>query len=102
MPPTADELCRFLEWLRDGQSGFEASDQQYLAAYRLLESLVAVNEWPETMERWTTLLGPVLCSSSVEQEDFGRLFGQWFELGKVIPKPDEQTPKSSAKAKRNN
>jgi hypothetical protein len=78
MSPDPEQLTRFLEWLRDGDSGFEASDHQYLQAYRLLDVLVASNDWSQTVERWTTLLAPLLCSSPAEQDEFYRLFRRRF------------------------
>jgi CheY-like chemotaxis protein len=75
MTATARQLCEFLEWLRDSRiSGFEAGDQQFLAAHELMETVVARGEWPGDAAAWRTLLAPVLCCSPAQQDQFYDLF----------------------------
>lgn len=78
MPVTAAQLGGFLDWLRDGGSGYEAGDQQYMAAQRLTETLAARGEWPAESEAWRTLLAPVLSSSPAQQQRLYELLEQWF------------------------
>jgi hypothetical protein len=78
MPATAKRLTDFLDWLRDGGSGFDAGDQQYLAAQDLLEMMIVRGDWPAHSDSWRTLLAPVVCSSAAQQEHFYELFSTWF------------------------
>jgi len=78
MSVTATQLSEFLDWLRDGGSGFDVGDRQYLAAQSLMETLAARGEWPADKDSWRTLLAPVLCSSPLQQQHFYDLLDQWF------------------------
>jgi TPR repeat protein len=88
MVATATRISDFLEWLRDGDSGFDADDRRYIAAYDLIEALACRGEWPVESKDWRTLLAPVLCSSPAQQKQLYDLVDQWF-LGSEAPlKPD--------------
>jgi len=78
MPPRAQRVTDFLDWLRERGGGFEAGDQQYLAAHELLETMAALGQWPTSEDQWRTLLATVVCSSALQQEQFYELFDTWF------------------------
>lgn len=94
MVPHRLSITLFLDWLRNGQAGFEASDQQYLAAQTLIEAAVMSDcRVAPSVTEWKTLLAPVLCSSQAQQSEFYELFTEWFERAQAIPSqviPDEK------------
>jgi TPR repeat protein len=99
MAATAERLSDFLLWLRS-QADLEAGDQQYLAAYELLEVLADSGRWPRDRSSWKTLIAPVLCSSAADQARFQTLFDSWFETTPEsnpadLPQPRDESARPS-------
>src|SRR5580704_14837268 len=99
MAVTAERLSQFLQWLRSAGE-LEAGDQQYLAAYELLEVLAENGQWPDDLPSWKTLIAPVLCSSAADQARFQALFDSWFETATEskpvdLPPPNDELTRSS-------
>src|SRR5580693_2121584 len=98
MLPERQSVTTFLDWLRDGRSGFEASDHQYLAAQALVEATLEENTVKTTtLPNWSTLLAPVLCSSEAQQAEFYTLFGRWFKHTEPIIDGSLKTPKTNTR-----
>ena len=94
MFPDRQSIPAFLDWLRNGGSGFEASDHQFLNAQALVEAILQADyrEFPVAVA-WSTFLAPVLCSSEAQQTEFYALFSSWFsqtriEVGAPPTKPE--------------
>ncbi|HEX7333937.1 MAG TPA: hypothetical protein VF290_20705 [Pyrinomonadaceae bacterium] len=87
MPVTIDlkYLIDFLNELR--AAGFDVSTQRYIAAQDLLIALAANGNLPEDPRSLRTLLGPVVCSSPREQENFYRYFDRWIKRNPQAAKP---------------
>ena len=85
MPLTAEQLSNFLEDLRNRRGAIEAGDQQYLAAFELISTLVARAEWPAGSEEWRMLLAPVLASSPAQQAAFYEQFDACFGRKQADP-----------------
>ncbi|MEO0397210.1 MAG: hypothetical protein AAF243_14670 [Cyanobacteria bacterium P01_A01_bin.137] len=70
-------LTEFLEELRG--AGYNIGLAQYIAAHDLILALFSKNilSQPEQLEEY---LGPMVCSSATEQEDFKERFAQWIQL----------------------
>ena len=73
-----DILYGFIDELRE--AGYNIGIAQYVAAQDLLLALAAQGETFARPERLKTLLGPIVCSSPAEQEDFQQRFSQWIKL----------------------
>jgi hypothetical protein len=85
MLPERQSITSFLDWLRNGHLGFEASDYQYLAAQALVEAkLEDVTLKAVVLTSWKTLLAPALCSSETQQSEFYTLFDKWFKDNEPI------------------
>ncbi len=100
MAATAEQLSQFLQWLRSAGE-LEAGDQQYLAAYELLEMIAEAGRWPDEVFSWKTLIAPILCSSPADQGRFQTLFDSWFETTPAsknvdAPHPSDELAKSGA------
>ena len=88
MFPERQSIIAFLEWLRDGRSGFEASDQQYMAAYDLIQVILKSNEEKiPPVTAWSKLLAPILSSSQIQQSEFYDLFDKWFLTRETLVSP---------------
>ncbi len=70
IPPRA--LSAFLKQLRE--VGYNVGVEQHVAVEKLLLSLAARGELPRRPEALRSLLGPVLCSTPLEQADFAARF----------------------------
>jgi hypothetical protein len=68
----------FLDELRD--AGYNIGMSQYIAAYDLILALVARGELPDQPQRLQGLLGPIVCSSPSEQNDFQHRYARWIAL----------------------
>ncbi|MFO0953797.1 MAG: hypothetical protein U0835_22100 [Isosphaeraceae bacterium] len=84
----AEELPDFLDDLRS--AGYVIGVDQYVAAGDLLLSLAARGALPDDPRRLATLLGPVVCKTPAEQDEFRLRFTQWVEgrdpsVGSVTP-----------------
>jgi hypothetical protein len=77
LPPWADSeaLLGFVDELH--RAGFNLGIAQYTAAQDLLLTLVAHGDKLEPAERFRDLLGPLLCSSPREQNEFRDRFARW-------------------------
>lgn len=87
-----EQLMEFIDQLRR-EYKYNIGVSQYIAAQELILALSAKGEHLEEPQRLKSLLGPLLCSSPAEQEDFQLRFDQWMErmgftVGGVI-QPDE-------------
>ncbi len=73
-------LIDLVDELRD--AGFNVGSDQYVAAHDLLLLLTARGEGFDS-GRLESMLGPLLCSTPWEQEDFGDRFESW--ISRVVP-----------------
>jgi hypothetical protein len=86
-----DRLIDLIDVLRD--AGYNIGVAQYVAAQDLLLALAARGERLDDPRRLAGLLGPVLCSSPSEQENFQTHFDQWVKrLGTPSTKPPQVAP----------
>jgi hypothetical protein len=74
----SDVLSNFIDELRE--AGYRIGVSQYIAVQDLVLALTAQGVSLDNPERLRTLLGPILCSSPSEQEDFQYRFDHWIEL----------------------
>jgi len=70
-------LNDFLEELRF--AGYNIGTAQFLAAQRLLLVLIEQNALPTKPDKLCILLGPILCRSPKEQDDFKGYFYDWID-----------------------
>lgn len=77
---SSDLLMEFIDELHD--AGYNIGISQYIAAHDLILSLTSQNLLL-TPDRLGSFLGPILCSSSAEQEDFRERFRKWAELVQI-------------------
>ena len=68
-------LYEFIDELRE--AGYNIGIGQYIAAQDLILALAAQGDTLDSLEQLRTLLGPIVCSSVTEQEDFQQRFSQW-------------------------
>ena len=73
-----EKLIEFIDELRR-EHNYNIGVSQYIAAQELILALSAKGEELEEPQRLRSLLGPLLCSSPAEQEDFPLRFDQWIE-----------------------
>ncbi|MDE5099991.1 MAG: hypothetical protein O4861_17300 [Trichodesmium sp. St16_bin4-tuft] len=73
-----EQLMEFIDQLRR-EYKYNIGVSQYIAAQELILALSAKGEQLEEPQRLKSLLGPLLCSSPAEQEDFQLRFDQWME-----------------------
>ncbi len=73
-----DALIEFIDELRE--AGYKIGISQYIAAHDLIWLLIAQGEALDSPERLRNLLGPIFCSSPIEQEEFQQRFNRWVEL----------------------
>ncbi|MFN0123010.1 MAG: carboxypeptidase-like regulatory domain-containing protein [Blastocatellia bacterium] len=69
------QLSALLDELR--VAGYDIGPAQYIAVQDLTIGLAGHNQWPADVGRLKTLVGPLLCSTPAEQEDFHRRFDDW-------------------------
>ncbi|ERN41328.1 hypothetical protein KR51_00018940, partial [Rubidibacter lacunae KORDI 51-2] len=74
---TPDRLTQFVDELRE--AGYNIGIAQYVAVHDLLLTLTARGELRE-LSRLRSLLGPILCCSPEDQQDFPTRFDQWVGL----------------------
>jgi len=74
----SDRLTDFIDELRE--LGYRIGVSQYIAVQDLIVALANQGALPENPEGLRTLLAPILCSSSTEQEDFQYRFDGWVKL----------------------
>lgn len=73
-----EQLMEFIDQLRR-EYKYNIGVSQYIAAQELILALSAKGEQLEEPQRLKSLLGPLLCSSPAEQEDFQLRFDEWIE-----------------------
>ncbi len=83
-----EELNRFIEELR--LAGYNIGTEQFLAAQRLIVNLAAQDKLPSRLSQLKILLGPALCCSPKEQEEFGRHFDNWARQVESVESPEPQ------------
>jgi hypothetical protein len=90
-PPEAliDGLVPFCEGLR--AAGYRIETGQILAAHGLLLMLAERGQIPADLRRLRTRLGPIVCASPREQEDFARRFDAG--VGSLAPDEGEPAPR---------
>ena len=93
-----DKLIDFLDELRGAKYNIGVS--QYIAAQDLILALKAKGEQLDRPQRLKSLLGPLLCSSRAEQEDFQKRFDQWIEERNFDFHGDEQEGKQAKELER--
>ncbi|MCC5610398.1 hypothetical protein LC612_27515 [Nostoc sp. CHAB 5834] len=89
-----DALVEFIDELRE--SGYKIGISQYIAAHDLILMLIAQGETLNSPEHLRNLLGPIFCSSPIEQEEFQQHFDCWVELYRRVHLSTEDV---NAKAK---
>ena len=73
-----EQLIEFIDQLRR-EYKYNIGVSQYIAAQELILALSAKGEHLKEPQRLKSLLGPLLCSSPAEQEDFQLRFDQWMK-----------------------
>jgi CHASE2 domain-containing sensor protein len=71
-----DKLHHFIYELR--QAGYNIGTTQFMQAQNLILSLAQQGQLPP-MAQLKTLLGPILCHSRQEQQEFGERFDNWLQ-----------------------
>lgn len=87
-PPWLDlkRLIAFIDELREAD--FNIGVLQYIAVQDLLLALQAKGQNLQKPEQLRNFLGPLLCSSPQEQEDFQHRFNQWIQrMGMAVDEP---------------
>lgn len=72
-----DRLIIFMDELR--QAGYKIGIAEYHAVQALLINLAAAGRFPIDLNQLQFVLGPLLCTSQEEQEDFEFRFSKWVE-----------------------
>jgi hypothetical protein len=88
-----ERLIDFIDELRE--AGYNIGISQYVAAQDLILALMARGESLDPPHRFKSLLGPILCSSPSEQDDFPQRFDRWVErigLADVTVAPKAKKP----------
>ncbi len=71
-------LMELIDELRE--AGYKIGIPQYIAAQDLILMLIAQGETLDSPEQLRNLLGPIFCSSPIEQEQFQQSFDRWVKL----------------------
>jgi WD40 repeat protein len=73
----SDRLTAFIEELRE--EGYKIGISQYIAAQKLVLTLIDQGETLDSPGSLGGYLGPIFCSSPTEQEDFQQRFKRWLD-----------------------
>jgi hypothetical protein len=84
-----DDLLALAKTLRD--AGYAIGTKQYIAAHELLIALAAQGQLPENPNKWQSLLGPIFCSSRLEQSEFAEHSKNWIAQRPALQKAIEAT-----------
>ncbi|MDJ0704169.1 MAG: hypothetical protein QNJ46_12870 [Leptolyngbyaceae cyanobacterium MO_188.B28] len=87
---TPEALVDFIDGLRE--AGYNIGLSQYIAAQDLVLAISTQDGVVDQPHRLKTLLGPILCSTPFEQEDFQRRFDVWIRLIDPTAKPVKPEP----------
>jgi hypothetical protein len=71
-----DGLPGFFETLRR-QAGFGIEPTQVLSAQSLVLNLAVSGQLPDSLSRLKTLIGPIVCATKRQQDEFSRRFDIW-------------------------
>ena len=78
-----ETLIEFIDELREAD--YQIGISQYIAVQNLILALIAQGDNLDRPQRFKTLLSPLLCHSSTEQEDFYQRFDQWLKrMGFIV------------------
>ena len=77
-----ESIIDFIDELRD--AGYKIGMSQYIAVQELLLALIAKGEDFKRPQKLKNLIGPLLCSSPTEQEDFQQRFERWVQQMEFI------------------
>ncbi len=81
--PTPADLIRFIDDLR--AADYSIGVAQYAAAQDLLLALTAQGVLPDNPARFGRMLGPLLCHTPEEQDDFQARFERWWAAPAAAP-----------------
>jgi len=73
----ADAVLGLFDELR--REGYAVGVEQYLEAEALLRALADRDEFPDDPHRLSPLLGPIVCKTPMQQEDFCHRFALWVD-----------------------
>ena len=93
--PTSESLLELMDDLK--QAGYNIGVEQYIAAQDLVLALMAQDKPLDSPESLRDLLGPLLCSSPIEQADFQHRFSQWAERIGLLADPVKPTDPQAEK-----
>ena len=79
----ADAVLGLFDELR--REGYAVGVEQYLEAEALLRALADRDEFPDDPHRLGPLLGPIVCKTPMQQEDFCHRFALWID--RLFPPP---------------
>jgi WD40 repeat protein len=85
----SDRLTDFIEELRE--EGYKIGISQYIAAQKLVLTLIDQGETLDSPGSLGGYLGPIFCSSPSEQEDFQQRFKLWLDSIPTSPIPETTT-----------
>jgi WD40 repeat protein len=85
----SDRLTDFIEELRE--EGYKIGISQYIAAQKLVLTLIDQGETLDSPGSLGGYLGPIFCSSPTEQEDFQQRFKLWLDSIPISPAPETTT-----------
>jgi WD40 repeat protein len=85
----SDRLTDFIEELRE--EGYKIGISQYIAAQKLVLTLIDQGETLDSPGFLGGYLGPIFCSSPTEQEDFQQRFRLWLDSLPISPAPETTT-----------
>jgi formylglycine-generating enzyme required for sulfatase activity len=87
-----DDLFAFIETLR--QVGYPIGTDQFIHIQELLLRLSADNKLPEQIDQFSSFIGPMICKTPDQLEDFNYRFKTWCCLGQT---PKKKSDKNSEK-----
>ena len=100
----ADAVLGLFDELR--REGYAVGVEQYLEAEALLRALADRDEFPDDPHRLGPLLGPIVCKTPMQQEDFCHRFALWVDRlfpcrqtrqrSRSLPRPSASPPSSSS------
>jgi hypothetical protein len=87
----ADAVLGLFDELR--REGYAVGVEQYLEAEALLRALADRDEFPDDPHRLGPLLGPIVCKTPMQQEDFCHRFALWVDRLFPLPTDSAALPK---------